>query len=194
MPTRVKWERIRDMDRLATTGLLICAGLLLSACAGPARTAPSPAPAPASPPTAGPALPALLPGGPGAPVGKPRFATDARSLFAAINGGAEVYLERGFVRGAFQTYEPAPGRKVNLEVYEMKDAAAARAVHARRSSAEGEPAAVGDAATAHGYYLLMVQGRFFVAVTGHDVEQTALDELLPLARSAAARLARAGGP
>ena len=127
------------------------------------------------------------------PVDKPKTASDARSLFAAINGGAELYIGLGFRRAVFQTYEVQPGRRANLEIYEMKDAAAGRALYQQKAGTGGESAQVGQSAVFKGYYLLFLRGVFFVSVTGHDVQGSKLSELEPLARLVDARLVKAFG-
>ena len=174
--------------------------IVLSACstpgAAPARSAPAAVkPARAGPkPTSRAVDPKLL-----LPrdtllraVDRTRTASDARSLFAAINGGAELYIGLGFRRAVFQTYELQPGRRANLEIYQMKDAAAARALYRQKSGNDGQPVKVAQEALFKGYYLLFLRGPYFVSVTGHDVQNSTLAGLLPLARAVDARLANAG--
>jgi len=170
------------------------AAALTVCCITVAGCASTSSPAPREGAAAGVNLVDLLPsGGPFTPVGKPRTAHDARTLFAAINGGAEVYLGLGFTRAAFQTYTVAPGRKVRLEVYQMKDNAAARAMYARRAGDEGKAAGVGEVSVFKGYFLIFVDGPLLVAAAAHDVKGTTLAHLLPLARAVRTKLAGAAG-
>ena len=120
------------------------------------------------------------------PIEQAKTATDQETLFAAINGGAESFIELGFTRAIFQKYEIQSVRKVDLEIYQMSSEAAAQTIYQKKKvGAEGGlPAMVGQEGTFHKYYLFFYRGVFFVSIAMNDVEGTELKDLLPIAKLA----------
>ena len=54
--------------------------------------------------------------------GEPQTAEGIR-LFELINGGAEEYVKEGFSRAVMATYRNNEGKRINLEIYEMRSPA-----------------------------------------------------------------------
>lgn len=131
------------------------------------------------------------------PVGPPAQAADEEALFAQINGGAALWVELGFSRAVFQEYRTGAGKRLSLDLVEMKSEAAAQALYdSKVESATEGTVGVGAASAFAGYYLVFRQGRFCVTVAGSDPSATSLGDLEPAAKEASAALVvcRGGAP
>jgi len=122
--------------------------------------------------------------------GSPQQA-EGEGLFDLINGGAETYLRLGFQRAIISTFS-SRGKRINLEVYEMKDPASASAVYARKAGDGGKRIPLGEAAVLHGHYLHFWKGRFQVTLAGYDSEPETLQGLMAIAKAVEERIGRSG--
>jgi hypothetical protein len=52
-------------------------------------------------------------------VGLPGIAVDSTSLYFFIDGAAVVYLDHGFIRAVFQSYEDTASVDLDLEIYDQ---------------------------------------------------------------------------
>ena len=71
-------------------------------------------------------------------------ANDFDDLYSFINGGAEVFIENGFVSGVFQIYNHCVGdvcdfRVVHVRIYDQDNADNARAVYDKVATGIGTP-------------------------------------------------------
>ena len=113
---------------------------------------------------------------------------EGENLFQYINGGAELFLKHGFRAVAAGGYKRSSGRFINLDIYEMTDAAGAEAVYRHKAGEGGKSLSMGDEAALFDYYLLLRQGRYFVTVTGDGSTDKDKDNLTSLARMVADKL------
>jgi hypothetical protein len=89
------------------------------------------------------------------------------ALFTVINGGATLYMQYGFRRAVFATFQNPQGRIVNLEIYEMVDANAARNVFDQKAGSSGRKIPYGREARLEAHYLNFWRGRYQVTLSGY---------------------------
>jgi len=119
-----------------------------------------------------------------------------RALYQHINGGAEPYLERGFVSVAVAPYGGG-GEEITVEVYDMGTRAGARSAFVLNADPERETAATRDAAgPAYGeacaldpLQILFHQDRYYAVVTRYESGEATAPVLAALARSVERRIA-----
>lgn len=99
-------------------------------------------------------------------VQEPPRVFSAGDAFELVDGGAELYLEYGLHEVASAVYAGAPGDTVQLEVWRMRDSAAACGVYSVTRADSGTPLGLGQEGTGAGYYLSFWSGAYFVTVTG----------------------------
>ncbi len=109
-------------------------------------------------------------------------------LFSLINGGAEIFLKAGFSRAMSQAYVRADQQLIQVEIYEMTNPEAARAVFARKTQGDGEPVALGTQGVVGAYYVIFWQDRFLVTVTGPDATPDTRTGLLGFSRAVESRI------
>lgn len=102
-------------------------------------------------------------------------------LFILINGGAEMYHQNGFVQVVTQTFE-CTGKKISIELYEMKSIKGGTIVYESKVSPTGEKISIGDGATLSSYYLNFRQGRFVVTLVGYNDDSVTTSGLTKLAK------------
>ncbi len=145
---------------------------------GPPADAAEPSEAAAPLPT--PAAPAGL-----SAAGAPR-AYDARSLYQAIDGAADLYVRNGLVAAVFCDYRLSTGPLLSLEIYDLGSPAGAEALfaHAVDASRARTPG-LGDAAAGDDEGVDARLGRFYVRVTHAEAQPAGLAvPMLALARAA----------
>ncbi|MDM8521853.1 hypothetical protein QUF80_00630 [Desulfococcaceae bacterium HSG8] len=103
-------------------------------------------------------------------------------LFVLINGGAEIYLRYGFEQAVFATYKSTSGKRIHLEIFEMKAPAGASEVYARKKGDEKKETGLGDDALLADYYLIFRKDQFYVVLTGDDSEKETRDGLTEVAK------------
>ncbi len=116
------------------------------------------------------------------PDGQVQQAADLRSLFQAINGGAESYIKYGFSKASLQTYKAKDGKTINVDLFEMKDPAAAKAVYTEKAGQSGQKLEIKDEGVLKEYYLMFRQGRFFIVLIGETTDPQAINKLTATAR------------
>jgi hypothetical protein len=112
-------------------------------------------------------------------------------LFLLINGGAEIYNEYGFTRAVMHSYEKGD-KSVNLEIYEMEDAASAYGAYSFKTGRDGESVDVGSEARFEEYYLNFWKGNVVVTLIGFDTDVETRDAILTLARMVEAKISSEG--
>ena len=99
-------------------------------------------------------------------------------LYGRINGGAEVFLELGFEQLVVQRYHNAAGATpggsnptgaaVEVEIYRMADATAARGIYLARRGKEARDPTLRERHTVGRHQLMLQRDRYFVVVTNRS--------------------------
>jgi hypothetical protein len=93
---------------------------------------------------------------------------EGRELYLLIDGGADIYLEYGFVRAGTERFANAAGNQISLEMYEMKGPESAYGIFSFLAAGTGRPASFGQAGTSGEDFVIFWKGRFVVSVTALD--------------------------
>jgi hypothetical protein len=107
-------------------------------------------------------------------------------LYGYINGGAELYLEFGFVGLDVKHYRVEIAGKVHdlaVESYRMTDPAAALGIYLARKGRETPTAELAARHTVNSYQLLAVQGTLFLQVNNFGGDSACLPAMTTLAAS-----------
>jgi hypothetical protein len=97
-------------------------------------------------------------------------------LFYYINGGADIFLEYGFIRAASCKYENA-SNTIHLEIYEMEDAESAFGIFSINTNEKGTPVDLGEISFAYDYYLNVWKSKYFIRCTSQKKEVGIVDTL-----------------
>lgn len=116
------------------------------------------------------------------PADEPQLA-EGYDLYLLINGGAEIFYEYGFERTLFQTYQGAQGNTINLEIYQMKNSAAAYGIYTFKTGNEGMPFNAGTEGWLESYYLNFWRGNFLVTVIGLEMDSSSIAGIKKIARA-----------
>ncbi len=81
---------------------------------------------------------------------------------------------------------------INLEIYEMDDAAAAFGIWSLRSGGEATPVDIGQGGSAHPYYLMFWKGQYYVSLAASDSSAVCRKGMESIARAVDHRLFAAG--
>jgi hypothetical protein len=111
-------------------------------------------------------------------------------LYGLIDGGAELFLELGFERATVQAYAFA-GQEISLEVYRMKDPAAALGVYLAKCGRETSDPALAVRHTVGRVQLQAVKGDVYLAATGARAAAGLREALVALAAAATSGVAPA---
>jgi hypothetical protein len=103
------------------------------------------------------------------------------NLYDFINGGASIYYEYGFKQVITLQYMNPDSQYMTLELYEMKNSAAAFGMYMHKTGTSGKRIDIGADALLEDYYLNFWKGRFMGTVTGSGSEFD-IDALLAMAR------------
>jgi hypothetical protein len=104
-------------------------------------------------------------------------------LWEMIDGGASIYREYGFESAFSCRYADAKGRSVLVELYTMKDEAAAYGIFSLNSlPLERRMPDVGEDAAISSDYLLMRKGKVYVSFTALTKDPVPLDTCTEVAR------------
>ena len=88
-------------------------------------------------------------------------------LFYLINGGAELYIEYGFIEVAAAEYIKNDTNSIYIEIYKMKNNNAAFGIYTL-SRVGGEILEIGNQANLYNYYVLLWKGNYFVTISSSD--------------------------
>lgn len=103
------------------------------------------------------------------------------NLFDFINGGADIFLEYGFVEALKCNYINAAQKLIRCEIYMMTDDSAAFGIFSVNTTLQGKPVAVGNLAYQYDQYIEMWQGKYFVRCISEDNDSLFINALLLLA-------------
>lgn len=96
-----------------------------------------------------------------------------------MDGGAEVYLEYGFVGAASVSYKTPRQGEVQVEIYAMKDADGAYGIYSFNSRSKGVAVQIGDDALRTDYFLLVRKGGYSLSFTAVSDPAATGRSLLP---------------
>lgn len=98
-------------------------------------------------------------------------------LFYYINGGADIYLEYGFVQVAHCNYLDSTAAKIHLEIYEMVDNNAAYGIFTMNSSGKGNKISLGEAGFLYEYYLHYYIGNYYIRCNSSKKETQMIEAM-----------------
>lgn len=124
---------------------------------------------------------------PGWKVAEPDRVYTGPELYELIDGGAEILYEHGFERVTVRRYA-AGGDEVGLELYTMKDPAAALGLYLSRCGRETPFEGFAERHTAGRHELLLVRHRFYAVVENLSGRAERAVVLVDFARALASRL------
>jgi len=113
-------------------------------------------------------------------------------LFELIDGGAELYHEFGFERAATWSLETAERDSIQIELYEMTDAAAAFGAWSLMQTGQFTRGTLGQGSLRFGYYVAFWSGTYFASITGARPDTATQAEVDRLAAQLAALLPHDG--
>ncbi len=113
-------------------------------------------------------------------------------LYLLINGGAEVYHEYGFKQALSLSFKNRSGKYINLEIYQMNNAASAYGVYSFKTGTGGKSISLGQEALLEDYYLNFWKGEFVVTLIGFDASDTSLEGITQIARALDQKITSAG--
>lgn len=89
-------------------------------------------------------------------------------LFRLINGGADIFLEYGFIKVLTQRYIGAEDKLISTEIYEMKDSSAAFGIFSLFTFRTGKRIEFNTDAFAGDGFLLFQKGKYYVSLSGNE--------------------------
>jgi hypothetical protein len=126
----------------------------------------------------------LLPGGDDMAGWKPGESSRIfknNQLFDYIDGGADLYLEYGFVQVVTQEYINGD-QSVMVDIYEMSDAAAAFGIYSSFRDFEKQSLEIGGSGTLFDYQVTFWQDRYYGVVMGYENNESTHAALIHLAK------------
>jgi hypothetical protein len=114
------------------------------------------------------------------------------TIFEALNGGAEVYLDFGFVRMLLREYDRPHHPRITIYLFDMGRPAEAYGIFSHER--EGRPVDVGAGADLGEGLLRFWKGRYFASLFAARETTAAREALLALAREVAGRIPSGGRP
>jgi Family of unknown function (DUF6599) len=117
---------------------------------------------------------------------------EGEDLFIYIDGGAEIYLEYGFNRVVIQDYKNDDGRRLSLEIFEMRSSESAYGMWTFKKGPRGEKIGLGDEGQLDDYYLNFCKGRYLVTVTGLIPEEPTRDGVIAIGHEVDTRIPETG--
>jgi hypothetical protein len=113
-------------------------------------------------------------------------------LFELIDGGAELYHEYGFNRAVSWSIGSRSGGSIQVELYEMNDAAAAYGVWSLMQAGSFSRGTLGQGSLRFRYYVAFWSSACFGSVTGDKLDHDTQDEVNRLAAQLASLLPHDG--
>lgn len=111
------------------------------------------------------------------------------ALYNVIDGGAELFLEMGFVDLRIQKYEGA-GAEIAVEAYRMESAAAAMGIYLLKCSRESPVAGIGERNSGDRFQFALLKSNHFVFINNFSGRE----DLLPVMTALAQRIVAAIPP
>jgi hypothetical protein len=114
------------------------------------------------------------------------FAGD--ELFTYIDGGAEIFIEYGFVKVATVNYANPANEQLQAEIYEMADSAAAYGAYTFYLNGEGKPLKVGLSGMFIDYYAVFVKGNYLVVLSASNSSASLYNDCAMLSETIAKKI------
>jgi len=86
-------------------------------------------------------------------------------LFEYIDGGAEIFVEYGFIQAVSATYKDSANRQLQAEVYEMADSAASYGAYSFYLNGQGQQVIAGQEARIIDYYCVARKGNCVIVIS-----------------------------
>ncbi|HUU27002.1 MAG TPA: DUF6599 family protein [archaeon] len=115
-----------------------------------------------------------------------------RQLYEYIDGGADIYLEYGFLEVAALEYRSTSGESIFADLYRMTDPEAAFGIFSCHRRPEHKPLDMGSAGSESPYQLIFFKGAYFLELQTADTSSAAHTAMSGIARRVEAALAQAG--
>ncbi len=117
---------------------------------------------------------------------------DPAGLYNVIDGGAELFLEMGFVDLRIQKYASS-GAEIALEAYRMENAAAALGIYLLKCSQETRLPGLSERHSGDRFQIVLLKNEHFIQVNNFSGREDLLPAMSAMARQAAATIP-AGAP
>jgi len=114
-------------------------------------------------------------------------------LFLLIDGGAELYHEYGFKRALVAEYSGPGSRKINIEMYRMRDPFSAYGIFSFKAGAKGEKLNIEDGAVLEDYYLTFYKSDIQISVTALDSSKETRKDLIRFAEAISLKIGKSDG-
>ena len=119
-----------------------------------------------------------------------RFEGD--SLYDYINGGADIYLEYGFIEVIAMDYANIKNKFIQLEIYQMENNESAYGIYSLNKGNEGKSPDIGNEAFLGDYYLIFWKDNFLVTLTGYSSDDETVKGLIALAQNIDKKIEKKG--
>jgi hypothetical protein len=117
---------------------------------------------------------------------------DENSLFDLIDGGADMYLEYGFQQVISASYQNKENLSIAVEIYEMKNAAAAFGMYSMNIGTQGKNIPIGNEGKLYNNYLMFWKDRFLVFLSAADTTHETSDGMVMIANTIDRKLGSPG--
>ncbi|MBN2344952.1 MAG: hypothetical protein JXO51_01085 [Candidatus Aminicenantes bacterium] len=111
----------------------------------------------------------------------PEEAYGPAALYNVIDGGAELFLEMGFVELRVQKYQ-GRGAEIAVEAYAMENAAAALGIYLLKCGREMPVAGIGGRNSGDRFQLALLKGDYFIFINNFSGREEMLPVMILLAR------------
>lgn len=118
--------------------------------------------------------------------GSPRV-FEGEALYDHIDGGAENFLELGFETCTVQDYR-GQGEEITLEIYRMRDAAAALGIYLVQCGKERPDARLSERHTLNTNQILLTKGRYYLVATSPKASDAIVPVLVAMGASVSSGL------
>ncbi|MBN2399708.1 MAG: hypothetical protein JXI33_05135 [Candidatus Aminicenantes bacterium] len=108
-------------------------------------------------------------------------------LYNVIDGGAELFLEMGFVQLQVQKYSGA-GTEIAIEAYRMENAAAALGIYLLTCSRETPLPGLNERHSGDRFQIIMLKNDYLIQINNFNGRQELLPVMIQLARQTAASI------
>ncbi|MGE5807160.1 MAG: DUF6599 family protein [Ignavibacteria bacterium] len=115
-------------------------------------------------------------------------------LFRLINGGADIFLEYGFIKVLTQRYIGAEDKLISTEIYEMKDSSAAFGIFSLFTFRTGKRIEFNTDAFAGDGFLLFQKGKYYVSLSGNESSERIQNGLIKIGEFIEKNIEQAGKP
>ena len=132
-------------------------------------------------------LPTVSELGPWQPDGKLEYAK-GDSLYLLIDGGADIYLEYGFVQALTQLYSTKLDESFQFEIYEMKDSDGAYGIYSFKTGEDGQLFGDDYEGCIQDYYVNVWKGRYLITLTALTVDEATIKSIAHFAKLTADKI------